>query len=87
LDIDGEDDIISTGDNLRHFYVDPSDHGSIKGIVTLPDNEQALSLVKKVIKFLGQEYYLTIKEEMILHGCHTYSLPSPLFNSSWMITH
>lgn len=58
LDIDGEDDIVSAGNTLRYFYVDPSDHGPITGIVTLPDRGDALFLVERVIKFLGQEYYL-----------------------------
>jgi hypothetical protein len=83
LDIDGEDDIISTSDTLRYFYVDPSDHGSITGFVTLPDNEQALSLVKKVIKFLGQEYYL-FNSSFVSEVEELYSHNKRRNDPSWM---
>lgn len=83
LDIDGEDDIISAGNTLRYFYVDPSDHASITGILTLPDKSDALLLVDKVIRFLGQEYYL-FSSSYLAEIEELYTLNTRRHDPSWM---
>lgn len=66
LDVDGDDDIIFAGNTLRHFYRD-QDNSQITEQLNIPEKQYSLFLVEKVIKFLGQEYYLfspTIIEEI-----------------------
>ncbi|CEP22929.1 unnamed protein product [Cyberlindnera jadinii] len=57
LDVDGDDDIIFAGNTLRHFYRD-QDNSQITEQLNIPEKQYSLFLVEKVIKFLGQEYYL-----------------------------
>lgn len=61
-----------TNESSRYFLVDPNASRPFSGLLMLPDKEYAIFLVKKVIDFLGREYFFIYPEEFFIKLNETY---------------
>lgn len=86
LDVDMEDEVIvpSNGESLRYYYDDNSSKAPISGILSLPEKEVAMSLVEKVISFIGQEYYLFDKETFLEEVRSNYDVSLRTNDPAWI---
>lgn len=61
-----------SNESSRFFLVDPNANRPFSGLLMLPDKEYAIFLVKKVIDFLGREYFFIHPEEFFTKLDETY---------------
>lgn len=84
LDFEGEQDVVIHGNNLRYYYVDPTENNHILGVLSLPHKQYAIYLVEKVINFIGQEYYLFDAPKFLKEIEENYDVKLKTDNPTWM---
>lgn len=73
----------------RHYFKDPTLESPFAGVIMLPDKNYAVSLVEKVVKFIGHEYYLFDPDKFRHEIDQAYENPKrmkPLWLCHFLIT-